>query len=344
VRLGVFLDQAGTADGLRDIVGCAEEAERLGFHSAWIAEAWGTEAVSVLSWVGARTDRIKIGSGVMQMSARTPTAAASAAAMLDLLTGGRLLLGLGLSGPQVVEGWHGRPWGKPLLRTREYVEIVRSVLRREVVEHHGGEYDIPYSGKDATGLGIPLKPIVHPLRADLPIYLASMGPKSIELAAEIADGWIPFLCSPDWFDDLFRPALEAGFARARGKSAAGFDVSPLVPVAIGDDLQACRDRLKPMLALYVGGMGARGQNFYNDLVARLGFCNAAAQVQEFYLAGRINEAIGAIPNELVDSVALVGSPERVRDRLAAWHGVGATTLILNTRRIDDLRAVAQLAL
>jgi F420-dependent oxidoreductase-like protein len=344
VRLGVFLDQIGTADGLHELVARAEESERLGFDSVWIAEAWGTEAVSVLAWVGARTSRIKVGSGVMQMPARTPTATASAAAMLDLLTDGRLLLGLGVSGPQVGEGWHGQPWGKPLGRTREYVSIVRSVLRRDVVEHHGAEYDIPYTGEGATGLGIPLKPIVHPLRADLPIYLASMGPKSIELAAEVADGWLPFLSAPERFDELFRPALDAGFARAGGKTAADFDIAAIVPTAIGSDLQACRDQLKPMLALYVGGMGARGQNFYNQLVTRLGFGDAAARVQDLYLARRHDEAVAALPDELVDSVALVGPPERVRDRLAAWSDAGVTTVILNTRRIDDLRAVAELAL
>jgi F420-dependent oxidoreductase-like protein len=345
MRLGAFLDQVGTRDGLADLVGLAQEADRLGLDSVWIAEAWGTDAPTVLSWIGATTERIRIGSAVMQIPARTPTSAASAAAMLDLLTDGRFVLGLGLSGPQVAEGWHGAAWGKPLGKTREYVEIVRSVFRREVVAHAGAHYTIPYQGEDATGLGVALKPIVHPLRPDLPIMLASLGPKSVELAAEIADGWMPFLFAPERFGEVFLPSLNAGLARAGGdKSLADFDVAPLVPTALGDDVAECRDRLKPMLALYIGGMGARGQNFYNDVVSRFGFEEDAARIQDLYLDRKQADAVAAVPDALVDAVALVGPADRVRDRLEAWREAGVGTLIASTKRAEDLRRLAEILL
>ncbi|HET7043828.1 MAG TPA: LLM class flavin-dependent oxidoreductase, partial [Gaiellaceae bacterium] len=250
MKLGFYMGYAPPGTNPLELIELAREAERLGYDSAWAAEAWGTDAVTVLAWLAATTERIKVGSAIMQIPGRTPALTAMTAATLDLLSGGRFLLGLGTSGPQVVEGWHGQPWGKPLARTREYVELVRKALRREVVEAHGEQYEIPYAGPGATGLGKPLKLMMRPLRAEIPIYLASIAPRSVELAAEIADGWIPIFFDPETAREVF-PAFER----------EGFDVAPSVPVLLTDDVQAGRDALKPYYALYVGGMGARGKNF-----------------------------------------------------------------------------------
>ncbi len=292
----------------------------------------------------AATTDLHVGSAILQMPARTPATTASTAATLDLLTDGRLTLGLGVSGPQVVEGWHGMPWGKPLVRTREYVEIVRAILARErPLEHEGAEYAIPYRGEGATGLGKPLKLILHPLRARIPIYLAAIGPKNVALAAEIADGWLPLFFSPERFETAFRPALEEGFARAPGgRSLAEFDVAALVSVVTGDDVQACRDVLKPSLALYIGGMGAKGRNFYNALASRYGYEQEAATIQELYLDGRRGEAAMAVPDALVDEIALVGPKERIAERLAAWRDCGVTTLICQTPQREALQVMAEL--
>ena len=299
-------------------VAMAQEADRLGFHSVWTSEAWGADAVTVASWIAATTEQIGIGTAIMQMPARTPAMTAMTAATLDQLSGGRVLLGLGTSGPQVVEGWHGVPWGKPLGRTREYVEIVRAGLRRETLEHHGPHYDIPYSGEDATGLGKPLKLILKPLRREVPIYLAALGPKNVALAAEIADGWLPIFFSPYRFREIHGPSLEP--------RPEGFQIAPLCPVLVGDDVQQCRDMLKPMLALYIGGMGARGKNFYNSLTQRYGYEEAAAKIQELYLSGMKGEAAMTVPDELVDEIALVGPKERIAERLEAWREAGVSTL------------------
>jgi F420-dependent oxidoreductase-like protein len=334
VRLGLYLGYARPGTNPTELVALAQEAERFGYDSAWAAEAWGTDAVTVLSWLAATTTRIRIGSAILQMPARTPAMTAMTAATLDLMSGGRFLLGLGTSGPQVVEGWHGQPWGKPLVRTREYVEIVRRVLRREVVEHHGEHYDIPYGGADATGLGKPLKLMARPLRAELPIYLAALGPKNVALAVEVADGWIPIFFSPERAPEVFRAQL----ARAR----PGFDVAPSVAVALGDDVQACRDALKPMLALYVGGMGARGRNFYNALVGRYGFEAEARLIQDLFLDGKQRDAAAAVPDALVDEVALVGPRERIADRLGAWRAAGVTSLLVQTHDPAAVRALAEL--
>ncbi|MBV8563336.1 MAG: LLM class F420-dependent oxidoreductase, partial [Actinobacteria bacterium] len=250
--------------------------------------------------------------------------------------GGRFLLGLGTSGPQVVEGWHGEPWGKPLGKTREYIEIVRAALRRDVVEHHGEHYRIPYDGPDATGLGKPLKLMVRPRRADIPIYLAAIGPKNVALAAEIADGWLPIFVDPERFDQAFGESL----AGARD----GFEIAATVNVLVGDDVQALRDALKPHLALYVGGMGAKGKNFYNALARRYGWEDAAEQIQELYLSGHQREAIAAVPDELVDAVALVGPKERIRDRLDAWRETPVTTLLLGAAQPEALQVLAELVL
>jgi F420-dependent oxidoreductase-like protein len=334
VRLGLSLGYAPPGTNPTQLVALAEEAERLGFDSAWASEAWGTDAVTVLAWLGARTATLKLGAAIMQIPARTPATTAMTAMTLDLMSGGRFLLGLGVSGPQVVEGWHGQAWGKPLAKTREYVEIVRTALRGERLEHHGRHYDIPYSAPGATGLGKPLKIMGRPLRADIPIYLAALGPKNVELAAEIADGWLPLFVSPEHFDDVFRPRL----ARARD----GFDIAAGVQIVPGDDLQACRDVVKQHLALYVGGMGARGDNFYNALVCRYGYEREAAEVQELFLGGRQRDAAAAIPDSLVDEVAIVGPRERIAERLDAWRACGVTTLLCQTRDVETLRLMAEL--
>lgn len=338
MRLGLQLGY----DDPRAGVALAQEADRLGFHSVWTSEAYGTDAVTPMAWIAATTERVAVGSAIMQMPARTPAATATTVATLDLLSGGRALLGLGTSGPQVAEGWHGQAWGRPLARTREYVEIVRQVLRREApLEHHGAHYDIPYTGPGATGLGKPLRLIVHPLRAEVPIYLAALGPRNVALAAEIADGWLPIFFSPERFGEVHGASLDEGFAR-RGGRPAGWDVAPLVPVVVADDVQACRDFLKPMLALYVGGMGARGQNFYNRLAGRYGYEAEAAAIQDLYLDGKKGEAAAAVPDALVDEIALVGDRARIADRLEAWRGCGATTLVLQARQPEALQLVAEL--
>jgi F420-dependent oxidoreductase-like protein len=335
VELGLHLGYWGASPV--DSMPLVLEAERLGFDSVWSAEAYGSDAVTTLTWVAARTSRIGVGTAVMQIPGRTPAATAMTAITLDHLTGGRFRLGLGMSGPQVVEGWHGVPYGKPLPRTREYIEIVRQILRREKpLEFEGRYYRIP--AEDATGLGKPLRTIVHPLRSDLPILLAAIGPKNVALAAEVADGWLPTIFAPAHMD-AFRPSLEEGFAR-RGRDPERFHIAPMCPVWVGPDVQACRDVLKPYLALYVGGMGARGRNFYADLVARYGFEPEAARIQDLYLEGRKGEAAGAVPDALIDQTCLVGPPERIRDELAAWVGSGVSTLIAVTSQPEALRALA----
>jgi F420-dependent oxidoreductase-like protein len=266
VRLGFYMGYAPPGTNPTELVALAQEAETLGYDSAWAAEAWGTDAATVLSWLAATTTTLKVGSAIFQIPARTPTNTAMTAATLDLMSGGRFLLGLGLSGPQVVEGWHGEAWGKPITKMREYVEIVRAVLRRETIEHQGAHYQVPYAGPNATGLGKPLKLMARPLRPDVPIYLAVFKPRSVELAAEIADGWLPIFFSPERFSETHLPMLEEGFAK-RGGRPEGWDLAAHVPIVFADDVSAARDFLKPLLALYVGGMGAKGQNFYNRLAA-----------------------------------------------------------------------------
>jgi F420-dependent oxidoreductase-like protein len=333
MRLGFYMGYAPPGTSPLELIGLAQEAERLGYASAWAAEAWGTDCVSVLAWLGATTTTIELGSGIMQIPGRTPANTAMTAATLDLLSGGRFLLGLGTSGPQVVEGWHGEPWGKPLAKTREYVEIVRAALRREVVEHHGPHYDIPYSGNGATGLGKPLKLMARPLRAEIPIYLAAIAPRAVEQALELADGWLPIFWSPEKARDVFP------LDRAR----EGFEIAPSVPAAVTDDVESGRDALKQYYSFYVGGMGARGQNFYNDLFARYGYEREAREIQDAFLDGRQRDAAALVPDEFVDEVALVGSVERIRDRLHAWRESGATTLLVSTRDAATLRAVAEAA-
>jgi len=335
MRLALTLNYSGASVALD--MDKVLEAERLGYTSVWTAEAYGSDAVTPAAWIAARTTRIHVGTGIMQIPARTPAMTAMTAMTLDALSGGRFRLGLGVSGPQVVEGWHGQPFGKPLTKTREYVDIVRAILRREKpVEFRGEYYQIPYAGPEATGLGKPLKSILHG-RATLPIYLAAVGPKNVALAAEIADGWIPVFFSARR-GAMFREWLTAGFERS-GRPREHFDVMPMVPVVIGADVGACRAVVKPRIALYVGGMGARGRNFYNDIARRYGYEGAAKTIQDLYLGGKKAEAEAAVPDELVDEVALCGPRERIRERLAEWKTSGVTTLMI----VGDAEAVRTMA-
>jgi F420-dependent oxidoreductase-like protein len=301
------------------------EAERLGYDSVWTAEAYGSDAVTPAAWIAARTTRIHVGTGIMQISARTPAATAMTALTLDGLSGGRFRLGLGVSGPQVVEGWHGQPFARPLQRTREYVHIVRAILRREKpVEFRGDFYQIPYTGPGATGLGKPLRSILH--GRDVPIHLAAIGPRNVALAAEIADGWMPVFFSPRRMP-MFRAWLAEGF-RAAGAAKPHFEITPSVSVVVGDRIEECRRPVKARLALYVGGMGARGKNFYNELAQRYGYEEAARAIQDLYLSGRKAEAVAAVPDALVDEVALCGPRERIRERLGEWTSSGISTLMV----------------
>ena len=346
MKLGINFGYQDWGTGLAAAVDMAQEADRLGYSSGWTAEAYGTDCVTPLTWLMSHTERMSWGTAIMQMPARSPAMTAMTAATLDLMSGGRFLLGIGASGPQVAEGWHGQAYGKPLVRTREYVEIVREILRREApLEHHGTHYDIPYDGADATGLGKPLKIIVHPRRADIPIYLAAIGPKNVELAAEIGDGWLPIFFAPERLRETYGDALDGGFAKAGGgKSLASFDIAPTVTVIVGDDVDSLRGLVKPMVALYVGGMGARGKNFYNDLACRFGYEAAAKEIQDLYLDGKKAEATAAVPDELIDEVALLGPRERIADRLEAWKESGITTMIVGAAQPEALQVMAELTL
>ncbi|MCP4305299.1 MAG: LLM class F420-dependent oxidoreductase [bacterium] len=322
-----------------------EEAERLGYSSVWVAEAWGSDAVTVLSWIAARTSKINVGAAILQMPARTPAMTAMTAVTLNELSGGRFLLGLGLSGPQVVEGWHGVAYGKPLGKTREYVSIVRNAIaRKEPLVHDGTHYQIPYTGSDATGLGKPLKLMTHPSQP-VPIYLAAIGPKNVTLTAEIADGWLPIFYSPQRADEIYGPPLQEGFAKSGERDKADrFDTVASIQAILTDDVESARNQVKPMLALYIGGMGAKGKNFYNNLACRYGYEEAATKIQDLYLSGKKMEAIHSVPDALVDEVSLIGTKEMIRDRLVAWQESTVKTLALMPTDQATLRAVAELVL
>ena len=318
------------------------EAERLGYDSIWTAEAWGSDALTPLAWWGAATTRLRLGTALIQLSARTPTATAMAAMTLDYLSGGRFVLGLGVSGPQVVEGWYGQPFPSPLARTREYIKIIRDVLAREApVTNDGPHYPLPYPG--GAGLGKPLKPIVHPLRADIPIIMGAEGPKNVALAAEIADGWFPIYFSPA-HTDFYAAALAEGFARPGARrSAADFEVLAFAPVVIDDDIETAADQLRPMIALYVGGMGAKEANFHFDVFCRLGYEAEATKIQELYLGGQQADAVAAVPTRMVEEMALIGPREKIRDDLEAWKSSMVTTLLINGTP-DVLRTMAEFVL
>ena len=340
MRLGVNLGYWGAGNDKDNLV-LAQEADRLGFSSAWAAEAYGSDAATVLSWVAAQTERIDIGSAVFQIPARTPAMTAMTAATLDSLSGGRFRLGLGVSGPQVSEGWHGVRFDKPLARTREYVEIVRMALARETVRHDGTFWTLPLP----DGPGKALRLTVHPARDEIPVYLASIGPKNLELTGEIADGWLAIFFAPEHAAEQLGH-VAAGRARV-GKDLAGFDVVPTVPVVVGADVEACAEPLRHYAALYVGGMGSREQNFYNRLAVRMGYEEAAAKVQDLYLSRQHRDAAEAVPFEFIDRTSLIGPRERIRDRLAAYAEAGVTTLSVASyagsleERVGALRTLSE---
>ncbi len=315
-------------------------AERLGFDCAWTAEAYGSDALTPLAWWGASSSTIDLGTSICQISARTPAAMAMAAITMDHLSEGRFRLGLGASGPQVVEGWYGQPYPKPLARTREYVEIIRKVWARdEPVAYDGKHYQMPYDG--GAGLGKPLKSTVHPLRPDIPIYLGAEGPKNVALTAEIADGWLPLFFAPK-DNKFYLDALNEGFAAAGGgKGMDDFDVAAVVPIVINDDVEAAADMIRPMLALYAGGMGAKDANFHLDVFGRMGYADVCTKIQELYLAGDKKAAIGAVPTSMVEDIALVGPAEKIRDELDGWRESVVKTLVVSGPP-PMLEAVAEL--
>jgi F420-dependent oxidoreductase-like protein len=332
VKLGLHMGYWGAgppADPLDKIL----EAERLGYDSVWVAESYGSDALTPLAWWGAATSTIRLGTNLAQISARSPTAMAMAALTLDHLSGGRFVLGLGVSGPQVVEGWYGASFEKPLARTREYVEIIRRVLAREApVTNEGPHYPLPYPG--GLGLGKPLKSIVHPLRKEIPIILGAEGPRNVALAAEIADGWFPIFFSPR-HDQMYREAL--------GTTRDGFEVNAMVTVSIDDDVERAADALRPMIALYVGGMGAREMNFHFDVFCRMGYEGEAHKIQDLYLDGHQADAIAAVPTSMVEEICLIGPVAKIRDDLELWKSSMVTTLLTNGSP-ELLRTMATLVL
>jgi F420-dependent oxidoreductase-like protein len=343
MKLGVNVGYWGLGLTSEQQLEIVQEAERIGYDSLWAAEAYGSDTATVLAWLAAGTERIHVCSGIFQMPARSPAMTAMTAATLDQLSGGRFRLGLGPSGPQVSEGWHGVRFARQLQRTREYVDVVRLALRRERLEYHGETIELPLP----DGPGKALKLTISPVQEEIPIYLAAIGPKNIALTGEIADGWLPVFLAPDHLDVLMAP-LEEGAQRA-GRTLDDFDIAPTVNVLISDDVEAARDAMRPILALYVGGMGSREKNFYNALVQRYGFEDAAREVQDLYLDGKKEEAAAALPAELIDTVTLCGPEDRVRDRLAVYAQAGVGTLGVSPMafdaesRLEQLKLVAELA-
>ncbi len=343
MKLGVHIGYWGLGLTSEDQLAIVQEAERLGYDSVWTAEAYGSDSATVLGWLAGQTSKIRLGSGIFQMPGRSAAMTAMTAATIDQLSGGRMILGIGSSGPQVAEGWHGQRFAHQLQRTREYVAVVRMALARERVQFEGETLTLPLP----DGPGKALKLTIGTVQEQIPIYLAAIGPKNTALAGEIADGWIPTLFSPEHVSHL-RPLLQEGAARS-GRSLDGFDIAPTVNVFITDDLQGARDAMRPFIALYVGGMGSRKQNFYNNLVQRYGFEQAAAEVQDLYLEGKREEAMAAIPDELIDMVSLCGPKDVVRERLAVYRDAGVGTLgvtplaFTKEDRLTQLRLVAELA-
>jgi F420-dependent oxidoreductase-like protein len=343
MKLGVHIGYWGLGLTREDQLAIVREAERLGYDSVWAAEAYGSDAATILGWVAGQTTKIRLGSAIFQMPGRSPAMTAMTAATLDQLSDGRMILGIGSSGPQVAEGWHGQRFGRQIQRTREYVAVVRKALARERLEFHGETLELPLP----DGPGKALKLTIAPVQDRIPIYLAAIGPNNTRLAGEIADGWIPFLFSPEHIGE-FRPLLEEG-AQAGGRSLDGFDIVPTVNFFVTDDIAAARAAMRPMLALYVGGMGSRERNFYNQLVQRYGFEDAAREVQDLYLEGKRDEAMAALPDELIDLVSLCGPADHVRERLAVYRNAGVGTLGITPLawdrdgRLEQLRIIAELA-
>src|SRR5215217_4465275 len=317
----------GPPPGITDAIA---EAERLGFDSIWTAEAYGSDCLTPLAWWGSQTERIRLGTAIVQMSARQPAATAMAAMTLDHLSGGRFILGLGVSGPQVVEGWYGMPFAKPLARTREYIRILRDIWARTgPVSIDGEHYALPYKGDDATGFGKPLKASIHPLRDDIPIYLGAEGPKNIALAAELCDGWLAMLFSPG-YEDFYREQLSEGFGREGARrSFDDFEIVATVPLLVSDDVDQAADSLRPFYALYFGGMGAKGKNFHANVAIRMGYEEMVDEVQELYLGGKKDEAAAAIPQKLIEELSLIGPPDKIRGELEKWHDSIVTTLLVS---------------
>jgi F420-dependent oxidoreductase-like protein len=335
LKLGVQFGYGGALPP-PELIGIAQEAERLGYDSVFTAEAWGSDAFTPLAWVGAHTSKIRLGTSIAQLSARTPAATAMAALTLDHLSKGRMILGLGVSGPQVVEGWYGQPFSKPMARTREYVSIVRQVLRREApVTNDGPHYPLPYTGPGAWGLGKSLKPITHPLRADLPIFIGAEGPKNVALTAEIADGWFPLYYSP------YRPEV---YADAIKNAKPVFEIAQMIIVSESNDIASALLPVKAMLGFYIGGMGAKKRNFHKELMSRMGFEAEATRIQELFMEGKRDEAIAAVPDQFADEISLVGPKERIRDRLQAWRDTPITSLLVAPLDRATLAAVAELLL
>ena len=321
-----------------------QRAEALGYDSVWTAEAYGTDAVTPLAYLAGKTSRIKLGTAIMQLSARTPANAAMSVATVDALAGeGRFICGIGVSGPQIVEGWYGEPWGKPYWRIKDYVAIMRKVLAREApVTHEGREISLPYRGPGAMGVGKPLRSILH-MNPDIPIYLGTGNEATVKLTGEIADGWLPLGFVPGTMPE-YRPWLEEGFKRAgNGKSFRTFAIQGSVHVEVADDVQAALDKLKPEVALYVGGMGHRDKNFHKDMLIRRGFKDAAERIQELFLAKRKDEAAAAVPDEWVDAKSLVGPPERIKQRYKAWEDSGLTGLTVRSRQPEAIEVMAEAA-
>jgi F420-dependent oxidoreductase-like protein len=344
MQLGITVDMSGPHPKLD--MDRVLEAERLGFTQAWTGEAYSTDAVSPVTWILARTTKIKAGTGIMQMPARTPACAAMTVLSLQALSGNRFICGIGPSGPQVIEGWHGVPFGKPMQRTKEYIAIIKQILAREKpLEFHGDQYTIPYDGPGATGLGRPLRSIAHG-NPDVPFFTASITPAGLRTAGEVADGNLPIFFSPDAPDVVTAPTLE-GRTKV-GKTMAGFDTAPYVRAKMGPDVAACRDAIRPELALYIGGMGARSKNFYNDMISAMGFEADAKVIQDLYLDGKKNDAAAKVPDKLIDAISLVGSAERIRDRLQAWQDVARNghvgTMVLKGASVDVMRVVAEAVL
>jgi F420-dependent oxidoreductase-like protein len=346
VQLGITVDMSGPAPKLD--MERVLEAERLGFAQVWTGEAYGTDAVTPVAWILARTTKIKAGTGIMQIPARTPACAAMTVMTLQLMSGNRFLCGLGVSGPQVVEGWHGVRFGKPMTRTKEYIAIIRQILERKVpLEFHGAEYEIPYAGPNATGLGRALRSITHG-NPDIPFYLASITPAGLRTAGECAEGVLPIFYSPGQPKIVSDPILSGMKKAGRPETLASFDVAPYVRVKLGPDVAACRDAIRPELALYIGGMGARSKNFYNDMAIKLGYEGAAITIQDLYLDGKKAEAAAAVPDKLIDEISLVGPAERIRERLDAWQQAARDrsvgTIILKGASIEAMRVVAEAVL
>jgi len=318
-------------------------AEMAGFDTVFTAEAWGSDAYTPLSWWGSQTSRMRLGTSVVQLSARTPTACAMAALTLDHLSGGRHILGLGVSGPQVVEGWYGAKFPKPLARTREYIGILRQVWAREApVTSAGPHYPLPLTGEGTSGLGKPLKPITHPLRADIPVMLGAEGPKNVALAAEICDGWLPIFYTPR-MADTYNAWLDEGFARPGARrTRETFEICATAQVVVTDDRPAVFEMIKPFLALYMGGMGAEDTNFHADVYRRMGYSEVVDEVTELFRSDRKDEAAKVIPDELVDDAAIVGDEEYVKQQIKLWEAAGVTMMVIGARSVEQIQDLAKL--